>query len=464
VTVDARVLVVGGGITGLAAAHRLAELGAGPDAVLVEREPHLGGKIATEWVDGFVVEGGPDCFLASKPAGTALCQALGIGERLVGTDPRFQRSYVKRGGRLHELPEGITGLVPSRIRPLLTTRMLSVPGRLRAGLEPFVPASRRTGDESIARFVSRRFGAEAYHWLVEPLLSGIYAGDGAALSLEATFPQLKEIERTHGSIVRMMLKQRGQRGQEGQTGPRHGFITLSGGLGELVQALERRLPPGVVRCGVAVEDLRPTDGAWNAKLTDGRTLVTRAVVLATPALVTADLVRGFDPLLAAALWEIPFVSTATVSVAFSRAAVPCAFDGYGYVSPRAEGGPVVACTWTSNKFPARAPGDAVLLRLFLGRQGDEGIAQGDDEAVREVVRRELHAVFGIAAEPAFWRIFRWPRAIPQYTLGHGERLARIEARLAELPGLHLAGCSYRGVGIPDCIESGRAAAERAVKR
>jgi oxygen-dependent protoporphyrinogen oxidase len=460
VTARVPVVVVGGGIAGLAAAHRLVET-LGPDAVLLlEAAPRLGGKITTERVDGFVIEGGPDCFLASKPAGVELCRRLGLAERLRGTDPRFKRSYVKRRGQLHELPDGITGLVPSRIGPLLTTPLLSLKGRARAALELLVPPRRDRADESIAVFARRRFGAESYAWLIEPLLGGIFAGDGEALSLAATFPQLRDAERAHGAILRLMLRQR----LKGGNGAKPlGFVTPERGLAELVAALEERLA-GRTRTGATVTAVRRLADEWRVDLADGTSLAARAVIVAAPAYAAADLVAETDRPLATELRGIPFVTTATVSVAFPRGAVPRPLPGYGYVSPRAEGGSVVACTWTSNKFPARVPADGVLLRFFVGRAGREEPPAGDDEALRALVRAELRAVHGITSEPALWRIYRWPRGMPQYTVGHPARLARIERRVAALPGLALAGASYRGVGIPDCIASGWRAADEVALR
>lgn len=448
-----RLVVVGGGIAGLAAAHRAVERGGPGGVALVEASPRLGGKIAAERVNGYLVEGGPDAFLAAKPAAVALCRTLGIEHRLQETDPRFRRSYVKRAGRLHPLPEGLTGLVPSRVGPLLGSRMLSLRGRLRAAMEPFIRPAPDGRDESIAAFVARRFGIEAYQWLVEPLLSGIYAGDGVALSLDATFPQLREMEQRHGSVLRAMLRTRGA------APGRSGFVTPAGGVGELVAGLEQALSGVTVLRGVASRSIARTTDGYAIRLSDGRTLAARAVVIATPAFVTADLVSTMDPALAAALGEIPFVSTATVSVGFPRSAVTRPFAGTGYVSPRAEGGSVVACTWTSNKFTARAPDDGVLLRFFVGRAGREEIARAGEDEIKAVLRRELRDTLGFEREPAFWRIFRWPQGLPQYVLGHGERLRRIDARVASHPGLALAGSSYRGVGIPDCIASGRAATE-----
>ncbi|MGE5760443.1 MAG: protoporphyrinogen oxidase [Gemmatimonadota bacterium] len=452
-------LIVGGGITGLAAAERLAAAGA--PFLLLEAASRLGGKIATESVDGLVIEGGPDCFLAAKPAGMALVRALGLEARLRGTDPGHRRTYVRRNGRLHELPEGLTGLVPSRIAPLLKTRVLSPLGRVRAGCELLLPGRASTGDESIARFVTRRFGAEAYDWLVEPLLSGIYAGDGAALSLAATFPQLATLEREQGSILRAMLR-RPVTGNPGAGSAPTGFVTPAGGLGELADALMARLPLGAVRCGVAVTEIARKDFAYRVTLADGTSVVARRLLLAIPAYVSAQLLATLDPALAGELAAIPFVSTATVSLAFPAAAVPRPLDGYGYVSPRAEGGPIVACTWTSNKFPDRVPKGMVLVRFFIGRAGEEAIVDAPDERLVSLARSELAQLSGVTAAPALARVFRWPRSIPQYVVGHLERLERISGLAAAHPGLLLAGASYRGVGIPDCIASGWAAAQAAL--
>ncbi|MDH4043872.1 MAG: protoporphyrinogen oxidase [Gemmatimonadota bacterium] len=455
-----RVAVVGGGITGLAAAHRLTTTLRSDDLLLLEADGRLGGKITTERTSGYVIEGGPDCFLGIKPAGIELCRRLGIADRIRGTNPQLRRSFVKRAGQLHELPDGLTGLVPSRIGPLMTTGILSRYGRLRAACEPLVPRRTAQTDEAIASFVIRRFGREAYDWLVEPLLSGIFAGDGAALSLGATFPQLAATERLHGSVLLPMLRARFRK--NGTSGPPPlGFVTPETGLAELVEALERVLPGPQVWRGARVAELIRLPHGWRLALEDGRTVDTLAVVMTAPAFATAELVAPLDPTLGETLAGIPFVSTATVSVAFPRSAVPQPLNGSGYVSPRMEGGSVVACTWTSNKFPARVPADGVLLRFFLGRAGSEGPAFATDDEIQDMIRAELAAVHGITAEPDLWKVYRWPRGLPQYTVGHLDRLALIDRRLAALPGLVLAGASYGGVGIPDCIKSGWSAADAA---
>ena len=458
---SARVAVVGGGITGLAAALRLSERLSGDGFVLLEGDGRLGGKIVTERAEAYVIEGGPDCFLASKPGGMALCSALGLKPRLRGTNPAFQRTYIKRHGRLHELPDGLSGLVPSRIGPLLTTGLLSPWGRVRAGLELLVRARQSAEDESIAAFVIRRFGAEAYHWLVEPLLSGIFAGDGMQLSIEATFPQLAQIEREHRTVVGAMMRSRPRR--HGPTPPVPGFVTTVGGLGEIVEAIAARLPAATRRTNAAVVAIARTAAGYRLTLASGEEMQAENVVLAMPAFAGAALLRPLAPELSAELEAIPYVSTATVSLAFSADGVPRPLDGYGYVSPRAEGGPIVACTWTSNKFPDRVPAGGVLVRFFLGRAGQEEIVEADDATLVGVAREELARVFDLTTEPSLSRVYRWPRGMPQYHVGHRARLDRIDRLASQLPGLLLAGSAYRGVGVPDCITQGWAAADRALR-
>ena len=455
VTASVGTVIVGGGITGLAAAERLTRASA--PFLLLEADERLGGKIVTERPRGYVIEGGPDSFLAAKPGGLALIRHLGLEPRLRGTDPAHRKSYIKRRGRLFPLPEGITGLVPSRLLPLATTRVLSPIGRLRAALEIVIP--RRPGDdESIARFVTRRFGKEAYDWLVEPLLSGIYAGDGHALSLRSTFPQLAQLERDHGSILWTMLRRSDAPATPGTS--LTGFVATAGGLGEMIETLTARLPAGSLRLGTAVASIEADGTAFRIGLAKGAPLMAEHVILATPAYASAVILQSLDAELARELDAIPFTSTATVSLVFPVSAIARAFDGYGYVSPRAAGGPVVACTWTSNKFPDRVPAGGVLIRLFIGRAGHEDVVQHSDTDLETIARRELEQVFGLRATPALVRVFRWPRAMPQYVVGHGARLERIERLVAGHPGVILAGASYRGVGIPDCISSGWSAADR----
>jgi oxygen-dependent protoporphyrinogen oxidase len=445
------IAIIGGGITGLAAALRLHE--AGVPFLLLEAESRLGGKILTERVGGFIVEGGPDCFLASKPDGVALVRRLDLESRLCSTDPAHRGSYVRRNGRLHRLPEGLTGLVPTRVGPLLSTRTLTPLGRLRASLEPFIRAGAPNDDETIARFARRRFGREAYDWLIEPLLSGIYAGDGEQLSLAATFPVLAELERREGSVLRAMARHR-----SGSAG----FVTLVRGLAQMVDALTRRLPVEQLRLGTAVVALESRGAAFQVVLAHGPAIAAERVILAVPAPAAARLTDPVDRALGEELRGIPFVSTATVSLGYAPGSLRQPLSGTGFLSPRAAGGAVVAGTWTSNKFPGRAPTGATLVRFFIGRAGAERTLEQPDDVLIHLARSEMARIAGVSATPALARVFRWPQSMPQYVVGHRARLDRIAQLVQRHPRLSLAGASYSGVGIPDCIASGWAAAGDAI--
>lgn len=453
-----RVAIVGAGIAGLAAAFFLQQHGRDTDTVVFEECDRTGGKIRTDDVDGFVLEAGPDSFLASKPEGIALCRALGLEERLQGTDERHRRTFVLAGGRLHPLPEGLSGLVPARLEPLRASTLFSDAGKRRLAAEPDVPARRETTDESLRDFMVRRFGVEVYDRLIEPLMAGIYAGEGACLSLQATFPQLATMEREAGSLLRAMAAR-----PPAPSGPqRSGFLTPVGGMGEIVTALRSRLATSRVRTSSGVRSLSRENAGYRLMLCSGDTLTCDSVILATPAHVSARLLNDLAPDLAGTLGEIPYASTATVSLAYRDADVPGDLDGYGYIVPRAEERPVLACTWISSKFRHRAPEGYRLIRMFLGRYGQEQMLAGNDADLVALARDEAREVLGITATPSHRRLYRWPLAMPQYCLGHLQRLAAIDRGLKGLPGIYLAGSSYRGVGIPDCIGSGERAARSVI--
>ncbi len=460
-----RFVVVGGGITGLAAARRLALLA--PEAVitLIEREERLGGKIVTERVDGFTIEGGPDSFLSVKPRGIGLCEELGLEGQLQGTDERHRRTFVMKAGRLQRLPEGLTGLIPSRLGPMTRTGLISPLGKARMALDFVLPRKRDERDETLAAFIERRLGREVYDRLIEPLMAGIYAGDGRQLSLAATFPQLRMGEVRHGGLIKGVLAAKRAGPIRNPAAPtRPPFLSPCEGMDALVAALEADLRDRGCRLvtGIAVTEIGqgPESSAYRLRLGDGRTLTAAGVLLATPAFAAADLLDGLDPGVAVALRAITHVSTATVSVAYRAVDLPRPLDGYGYVVPRIEGRPVLACTWTSSKWHHRAPDGHVLIRGFIGRAGQEAVLSGSDAELLALVREEFRQMLGITAEPLLHRVFRWPQGMPQYTLGHLDRVAAVEARLAARPGLLVAGHAYRGVGIPDCIRSGETAAEQ----
>jgi len=458
------IAIIGGGIAGLAAAHRLTRLVPDASITLIEAEDRLGGKIVTDRAAGFVIEGGPDTFLSLKPRGLGLCRELGLETRLHGTNETIRRTYVMRGGRLYELPEGLTGLIPSRFGPMAKTGLISPLGKLRMGLDYLIPPRAANGDESLASFVERRLGRELYDRLIEPLMSGIYAGDGEQLSLAATFPQLRQTELEHGGLIRGMLA-----AKKTTPAPKPGakkwaaFLTPTTGLAEIVEALAQRLGAVDVRLGTRVACVESMPPGFAVRLERGESITADSIIFATPSFATADLIADLDSRLATALRGIPYVSTATVSAAYPLADIPRPLDGYGYIIPRTENRAILACTWTSTKFPHRAPEGYGLIRAFVGRAGQEDVVNGSDDDLLALVRDELRRTLGITAAPMLSRVFRWPKAMPQYTLGHTSRLALIDERLASHPGLFAAGNAYRGIGIPDCIASGEQAAEGAVK-
>ena len=448
-----RVAVIGGGVAGLAAARRLEALALEAAVSLVERDVVLGGKIRTDRLDGFVVETAADSFLSRKERGVGLCKELGLGDELIARRPEHRGSFVRRGDELHPLPEGLTGMIPTSLDALETTELLSAEGKVRFAAEADVPPSDGVEDESVAAFVSRRFGREAYDGLVEPLMTGIYGGDGEQLSLRATFPQLRAIEREHGSLLRGLTA----------TSPRDAppFLSLRGGMDVLVDALRGGFERTEVLAGRGAERVTRDASGYRVGLSDDEALAVDGVVIATPAYVTAELLAELDPELAAIHAEIPYASSVVVSLGYSRADV-VPLDGYGYVIPRAEGGDVLACTWSSQKWEHRAPEECVLVRVYLGRFGGRDVTSDTDDELVAGARAEI-AFLGVSARPVLTCVHRWPLGMPQYVVGHPDRLERIDSALAAHSGLALAGAAYRGVGIPDCIASGEAAAESVVR-
>jgi oxygen-dependent protoporphyrinogen oxidase len=464
------ILVVGGGIAGLSAAYytvkKSVEQNLPVHLTLIEADDHWGGKITTHRASfgggQFIIEGGPDTFLATKPYATALCKELALGERLHGTNPRQRSTYVLYRGRLRPLPDGLAMMIPTNFGAMARTPLLSWPQKARMGLDLLLPPHSPNGDESLGAFVSRRLGRAAYENLIEPLMSGIYAGDGDQLSLASTFPYLREMEIKHGGLVKGALVMKQQAAKAGRTaqGSRSAFLTPTTGLAEIVEALTGYLQDhgADLRLGVKATRLTKDGAGYLVEFENAAPLAVDGVVLAAPAYASADLLQAFDPQLAARLREVPYVSTATVSLAYRLEDISRPLDGYGYVIPRREGRLALACTWTSTKFPHRAPEGYALLRVFIGRAGQD-IPWSEPELL-SVARQELALTLGIQALPVLSRAYLWDRAMPQYNLGHPERLASIDNALQSHPGLALAGNGYRGIGIPDCIHSGELAAER----
>ena len=466
-----RTVIVGGGISGLATAYTLQERGLA-DSTLIESAPRWGGKITSFHENGFTIEGGPDSFITQKTAAIELCKRLGLEDQLVGSNSgKSAATYIWSGRRLHRMPEGMMLMAPTMVLPFLRSRLISWPGKMRAGLEVFIPRARGDGDESLAGFVRRRLGNELLNKIAGPLMGGIYAADPERMSLKSTFPIFLEMEKKNGSLLLGMMK-RAKRPVKPEAGTRapHGvkrppmFMTLRGGLQQLSDALVARLPGTNLRTGCRALAVSRYAERYRIDLSDGSSLLAEDVVFATPSFVTADLVEQLDSALATRLRAIRYVSTATVSLGFRRSEVAHPLQGAGFIVPPSEGRRITACSWSSAKFNYRAPEDCVLLRVFIGGALAEELAEQDEAALVQLAHEELQAILGISATPVLARAYRWSKANPQYDLGHEERVAEIERSLANLPGLHLAGAAYHGPGIPDCIQSGIKATEAIAAR
>lgn len=449
-----RTVVIGGGISGLSTAYRLKQAGA--EVVLLEASDRLGGNIRTENAEGFVIEGGPDSWVDAKPQATALCLELGLGDRLVGTEAKNRRVYILRRGRLIPMPEGLFLGLPTKLRPFLASDLLSLPGKIRVLLEALRKKG-PVGDLSIADFLGDRFGREMAEVVLEPLLGGVYAGNGKTLSLEAAFPQLAAMAREHGSLVRGARKlSRPRRPQAGE--PKSPFVSLLGGLGELVDALAKQLGD-VVRLNTRVASVEKTESGFEVRLEGGEAIEASHVVVALPAHAASKLLSSIDAELSHELYGIPYVSTATVTLAYERERVAHPLDATGFLVPVRERKHVMAATFVSSKWPGRAKEGKVLLRAFLGGGHDERVLDRDDDRLVSLVRAELEPLLGLRGEPILTRVVRFHRASPQPVVGHIERMKRIKARVEKTQGLFVIGNAYEGVGIPDCVRH----AERVAK-
>jgi oxygen-dependent protoporphyrinogen oxidase len=444
------VIVVGGGIAGLSAAYELHRRGL--SFALLERSPRAGGVILSEEVDGYTVDGGPDALLVQKPEAIALCEEIGLGNRLVPTKPP-RLAFIQRGGRLHPLPASSVLGIPTRLGPLVRTGLFTWAGKLRMGAELFIPAKKDDADESIGSFMQRRFGREAATYLAEPLLAGIHAGDVDRLSIHALFPRLVEAERTHGSVLGAFRAQRPAR-----VSPDGAFRSLPGGLSEMVRALVARLPPDSMKLGTPVRRLLL--GPPRAETDAAAPVVGRAVIVTAPAYVAADLARDLDSDLARLCGDVPYASTATIALAFPRAAVAHPLNGSGFVVPRTERTGILAASWLSSKWPHRAPADRVLMRAFVGGARDPDALSRSDTELISLALAALRPLLGIGGDPLLARVYRFERASAQHEVGHLARVKAIDEALTRQPGLFMTGSGLRGVGIPDCVADARATARK----
>jgi oxygen-dependent protoporphyrinogen oxidase len=461
------VVVLGGGVSGLAAAHRVIEIDPTASVRVIERAPVLGGVLRTERADGYVIEAGPDSIITDKPWALDLVRRLGMADRVIGTIPEHRGAYVVCRGRLERIPEGFSMMAPLEIGAFLRSPILSWRAKSRAGLDLVLPRG-RDPDESLQSFVHRRFGKELFERLAQPLVGGIYGADPERLSLGATMPRFVDVENESRSVALGLLsKQRSPKAKssEGATGARYGlFMNFTTGSQALIDGLTEALRSKVrLDTSTEVTGLERRGDGWRV-LTGGGAIDADAVILALPARIAASLLEPHDVELAGLLRSIAYGSSATVTMAFERDAVEHPLDAYGYVTPAVEHRTALASTWMSRKWKGRAPQGMELLRVFLGGYARPEVARWPEEDLVRAARRELREIIGARGEPKLVRVRRYVDAMPQYEVGHRALVRRIEARAAGLPNLALAGNAYRGVGIPDAIHRGELAAESIARR
>ncbi len=461
-----RVAIVGGGVAGLAAAYELEKArraGAGVEYALLESSPRLGGVISSRIDDGTVLEHGPDSFLTEKPAAIALCRELGLGDSLIGSDDSNRKTFILVHNRLVALPDGLMFLVPTQLMPTVLTPLFHPVTKLRMGLEWFHRARTGQEDESVASFVRRHYGQAVVDRLADPLLSGIYGGDAEHLSVQSVLPAMVRLEMEYGSLTRgMMAARRKQREAARATQPtatkRTIFTTLRGGLQQLIDALVAQLEPQSLHVNAAVQSLEVDALGWRVRFAARATERFDAVILATPAWVAAQLVRGVHGPLSDELASIPYSSSITANFVLDEATLPTLPPGFGFLVPTVERRSMLACTFVHRKFQGRTAPGRVVLRCFAGgMRGEQMLAQSDAE-IAKVLREELRQILGITAEPLVAEVRRWPRSMAQYSVGHAARVRRIREQANALRNLHLAGNAYDGIGISDCIRLGQSAA------
>lgn len=444
-----RIAILGAGITGLAAAMRLRDAA---EIAIYDADNRAGGCVQTVREDGFTIELGPDSLLVDKPAGKALLQELGLEDELVDILPQFKGARIVRDGTLRKIPADFRLFAPASLPALLASGIFSPLGIARAAIEPFIPARRSPDDESLASFVTRRFGREVLDRLAQPLIGGIYSGNPRRLSMQATLPQFPELERKYGSLIRAMSATRGDR-----RAPH--LMALREGLGSMIEALERELA-GAIHLRAEVTALHRDGAQWRIAFRDGSYAQADAVVCTLPAYAAAEILRGTEAELAALLDSIRYNSIATVNLAYAAADATGLPPATGFVVPNCEQHAITAATITTQKYPNRAPEGRVLLRAFVGGALQAALVENSDDRLVAMVREEFARIVGITAEPQLARVQRWTRLLPEYGVGHVTLVEQIETRTASLPSLALAGSAYRGVGIPDCIASGERAAAR----
>jgi oxygen-dependent protoporphyrinogen oxidase len=475
-----KIIIIGGGITGLASAYSLEKEaeknGKSFSITLLEKNNRIGGNIITEREGDVLIEGGPDCFLSEKPWALQLCEKLGMNDSLLCTNDEYRKTYILWKGHLHELPEGVILMIPTKMFPLIRSNLISLPGKLRMAMEPFIPRKKSDKDESLSEFVRRRLGHEVLDKIAAPLVAGVHAENPDTMSVKSRFPRFVQMEEEYGSLIRGMIARMGKMpkppsppfskgGQGGISPKRTMFMTLKQGLGELPDTIVKNLKETKIFTNKEVSKIdkfvsEDKKNIYKIFLKSGEILDADVVILSTPSYETARLLDRLNSSISDILNQIPYVSTATISLCYKKDTISHPMNGFGFLVPKPENRKITGATWVSRKFSYRAPDDSVLIRCFLGGSHNEGLVSLNDRDMIKMVREELRDIMGISAEPVLTRIYRWEKAMPQYTIGHEGRLSILEQRLSKHHGLFITGSAYRGSGISECIKDAQVTAEK----
>jgi len=451
-----KTVIVGGGISGLSAAYYLAK--GGVETTVIESRPRLGGVIQTEHVEGCTLEAGPDSFLSAKPAALELIRDLGLASDVIGSNDHLRVTFVRKNGQMVPLPDGLMMMVPTKIMPLVTTSLLGWGTKIRMGLELWRAPKPRAGDESVAQFVEEHYGKEAVDYLAEPLLAGVYGGDPNLMSVTSVLPRFVDLANQYGSLTRGVLASRARMKSSGPAAPL--FRTLKGGLGQMVGAVTQAIQGKTSVLQGRAETVERTATGYRVKLA-GDWLEADRLIMACEAHSGSPLLAGVDGRISELLGGIPYNTSLVIVLGFDAADFTYPPVGFGFLVPKKERRRLAACTWVGTKFAHRVPEGKIVARCFAGGSDAATLAESD-ESILESVIGELQDIAKFTARPRFSRIFRWPRSMAQYPVGHPQRMAQLDGRMAGLPGLYLAGNAYQGIGVPDCIRMGRSAAEKII--